>query len=33
VRAVLSEAHERQIEETMDVLEGEPEGQYRSYLD
>ena len=31
--AVLREAHEQQLEETMDVLEVEPEGQYRSYLD
>ena len=31
--AVLREAHERQVEETMDVLEDGPEGQYRSYLD
>ena len=30
---VLREAHERQIEETMDVLEGGPEGFYKSFLD
>ena len=31
--AVLREAHERQIEETMDVLSDGPERFYRSYLD
>ena len=30
---VLREAHERQIEGTMDVLEEGPEGFYKSYLD
>ena len=31
--AVLREAHERQIEETMDALSDGPEGFYRSHLD
>ncbi len=31
--AVLREAHERQIEETIDALSDGPEGLYRSYLD
>ncbi len=31
--AVLSEAHERQIEETMDALSDGPERFYKSYLD
>ncbi len=31
--AVLREAHERQIEETMDALSDGPEGFYKSYLD
>ena len=33
MRAVLSEAHERQIEETMDALSDGPERFYKSYLD
>ncbi len=31
--AVLREAYERQVEETMDALEDGPEGFYESYLD
>lgn len=31
--AVLHEAHERQIDETMDALSEGPEGFYGSYLD
>ena len=31
--AVLREAHERQLEETMGALEVGPEGFYKSYLD
>ncbi len=31
--AVLREAHERQVEETMGALEDRPEGSYKSYLD
>ena len=31
--AVLREAHERQVEETMDTLEDGPERFYKSYLD
>ena len=31
--AVLREAHERQIQETMDALEDGPDRFYRSYLD
>ena len=31
--AVLREAYERQIEETMDALSDGPEGFYKSYLD
>ncbi len=31
--AVLREAHEGQVEETMDALEEGPEGFYKSYLD
>ena len=31
--AVLREAHERQVEETMGALEDGPEGFYKSYLD
>ncbi len=31
--AGLREAHQRQIEETMDTLSGVPEGFYKSYLD
>jgi hypothetical protein len=30
---VLHEAHERQVEETIDTLAEEPEGFYRGYLD
>ena len=30
---VLREAHEKQIEETMDVLEEGPESFYKSFLD
>jgi hypothetical protein len=33
VSVVLHEAHERQVEETMDTLAEEPEGFYKSYLD
>jgi len=32
-RAALREAHERQVEETMDALEDGPERFYKSYLD
>ena len=31
--AVLREAHDRQVEETMDALADGPEGLYKSYLD
>ena len=31
--AVLRETHERQIEETMDALEDDPERFYKSWLD
>jgi hypothetical protein len=33
IAVVLHEAHERQVEETMDTLSGGPEGFYRSYPD
>jgi hypothetical protein len=33
IATVLHEAHERQVEETMDILSEGPEGLYKSYLD